>query len=459
MKVLVVDDDRASRRTVLRVLQTMVDVEVQEATSIREARQKLDAGFDVALIDLRLSDRPKDRDGLVLVGEVRARGTVPLVVSGFGDLGEIRAAMRAGAYDFLLKDDLSEDLIHPVLESIRNHRAMERELLELRARHNPPPDGLIGTSVPIQRLRDRIRRVALSRRPVLVTGETGAGKELTVRAIHAFGAHPDAPLLDLNCGAFPAELVESQLFGHERGAFTGADRQHDGHFSAVRDGTLFLDEIGEMPNDLQAKLLRVIETATFRPLGSNTSKRFSGRIVAATHVDLEARVAAKQFRSDLFYRLNVLEIPVPALKERTEDIPALVAHFAAAQDRPLVFSAEAMSFLQAAAWPGNVRQLRNLIDRLAVFAPEGPITADVIAELGATRRADSRDGVLSELARDIILSEPVIGMNKLQRVEGALIDEALRLADGNKSKAARLLGVHRKVVERRLERVGVLGGP
>jgi DNA-binding NtrC family response regulator len=278
------------------------------------------------------------------------------------------------------------------------------------------------------------------------------GKELTVRAIHALGAHPDAPLLDLNCGALPGELVESQLFGHERGAFTGADRQHGGYFLAVGEGTLFLDEIGEMPLELQAKLLRVIEAGTFRPLGSNASKRFQGRIVAATHVDLEARAVAGQFRSDLFYRLNVLEIRVPSLRERPEDIPALVAHFAAAQERPLVFSPEAMAELQSAPWPGNVRQLRNLLDRLAVFAQSDLITPTVIHELSAPHRPGKPEGSLSELVRDVLLSEPVLGVSKLQRLEGVLIDEALRMADGNKSKAARLLGVHRKVVERRLDR-------
>jgi DNA-binding NtrC family response regulator len=452
MKVLVVDDDRAARRTLTSVLRTAPDVEVQEAASMEEARAVLGDGFDIALIDLRLSDRAEDRDGLVLVGEARERGIVPLVASGFGDLREVRAAMRAGAYDFLLKDELSEALVHPVLESIRDRRWMERELLQLRARSVPAPDGLIGGSIPMQRLRDRIRRAALSRRPALVTGETGVGKELTVRAIHALGAHPDAPLLDLNCGALPGELVESQLFGHERGAFTGADRQHGGYFLAVGEGTLFLDEIGEMPLELQAKLLRVIEAGTFRPLGSNASKRFQGRIVAATHVDLEARAVAGQFRSDLFYRLNVLEIRVPSLRERPEDIPALVAHFAAAQERPLVFSPEAMAELQSAPWPGNVRQLRNLLDRLAVFAQSDLITPTVIHELSAPQRPGKPEGSLSELVRDVLLSEPVLGVSKLQRLEGVLIDEALRMADGNKSKAARLLGVHRKVVERRLDR-------
>jgi DNA-binding NtrC family response regulator len=308
--------------------------------------------------------------------------------------------------------------------------------------------GLVGTSSSTQRLREHLQRVALSDRPVLVTGPTGSGKELAVRAIHALGRHPDHPLLDLNCGAFPEALIESQLFGHERGAFTGADKKHDGFFTAVRKGTLFLDEIAELPLDLQAKLLRALESGTYRPVGSATSLRFEGRVVAATHADLEERVGRGQFRQDLLYRLNVLEVFVPPLDERREDIPALVAHFTAQQERPLQFTREALDALCASPWPGNIRQLRNLVDRLAVFAHDARITPEVLASLPGKKLRDAvgSAGALGELARAVLrMPEP----EKLQLVENALIDEALRLAEGNKTAAARLLGVHRKVVERR----------
>jgi DNA-binding NtrC family response regulator len=269
-----------------------------------------------------------------------------------------------------------------------------------------------------------------------------------VRAIHALGPHPDAPLLDLNCGAFPETLVESQLFGHERGAFTGADKKHVGFFGAAGNGTVFLDEIAELPMELQAKLLRVLESGTFRPLGSNTTCKFSGRVVTATYANVEERVEQGKFREDLFYRLNVLEVRVASLEERREDIPLLLAHFAENQPRPLVFAADALDKLQSMRWPGNVRQLRNFIDRLAVFAPEGPVTADVVDQFAGSRSKPPPPPAdpVAELAREALKSD---APDKLQLVESALIEQALRLTDGNKTAAARLLGVHRKVVERR----------
>jgi DNA-binding NtrC family response regulator len=450
MRILIVDDDRSARRLLVRVVEQLSDVELHEASGLEESRLVLaQHPIEVALIDLRLGSDSENRDGLQLVQEARQRGVVPLVVSGFADLLEVRAAMRVGAFDYLLKEDISAESVLPVLEELRRCRRLEKEVIELRARKNEHgPCGLVGSSTAIQRLRESIKRVALSDRPVLVTGPTGSGKELTVRAIHQLGANPEAPLLDLNCGALPATLIESQLFGHERGSFTGADRRHSGFFSVVENGTLFLDEIGEMPLDLQAKLLRVLETGTFRPLGSNANKRFAGRVVAATHVDLEARVQERRFREDLFYRLNVLEIQVPSLDDRCDDIPALVAHFVSLQGRRLSFTAEAMEKLTNARWPGNIRQLRNLVDRLAVYAPDGPVTPEVLDAVVGPSRTRGADAAAVELAREVLRSD---APDKLKRVESILIEEALTLADGVKSKAARLLGVHRKVIERRLE--------
>ncbi len=427
------------------------DTDVREAASLEEARALFaQQAFDIVLIDVRLDEDPANRDGLTLLREVRERpGVIPIVVTGAHEMDEVRAAMRLGAYAYILKDELSEELVLPMLDSVRAQQQLEQEVVELRARRGPTACmDIVGVSPSIQRMRERIARVALSDRPVLVTGPTGAGKELVVRAIHRQGPHPEAPLLDLNCGAFPPALIESQLFGHERGAFTGADRRHDGFFTAVTNGTLFLDEIGELPLDLQAKLLRVLESGTYRPVGSGAAKRFLGRVVAATHANLEARVQMGQFREDLFYRLNVLDVQVPSLEERRDDIPALAAHFAATQKRTLRFTADALEALANARWPGNVRQLRNLVDRLAVFAPEGPITPEVIASLsGARGREDGSD--LARLVREL-LARPEA--DKLELATNALIDEAIRIADGNKTAAARLLGVHRKVVERRLGR-------
>jgi DNA-binding NtrC family response regulator len=457
MKILIVDDESGARKSLARIVRALPEAEVYEAASLVEARTALSAEEpDVALLDVRLGPDARNRDGITLVGEVRARHrAVPIIVSGSSDMDEVRTAMRVGAHDYVLKDELSEDLVVPMLEKLAEKLRLERELLALRARcAGDVALGLVGTSRPMQRLREAIKQVSISDRPVLVSGPTGAGKELVVRAIHNLGAHPQEPLLDLNCGAFPEALIESQLFGHERGAFTGADRKQEGFFSAVGQGTLFLDEIAELPLELQAKLLRVLETATFRAVGSAEPKKFRGRVVAATHANLEERVAKGRFREDLYYRLNVLEIVVPSLDERREDVPALVLHFAGMQARPLQFTAEAMRELEGRPWPGNVRQLRNVVDRLAVFAGDAPVTPQAIARVGRPRDATSSGGGTTPAAERELVRAVLRGpeRDKLQCLESLLVDEALRMAEGNKTEAARLLGVHRKVVERRAER-------
>jgi DNA-binding NtrC family response regulator len=297
-------------------------------------------------------------------------------------------------------------------------------------------------------LRETIRRAALSDRPVLVTGPTGSGKELVVEALHTLGPHPDQPLLDLNCGAIPEALMESQLFGHVKGAFTGADQNQQGYLSLVKQGTLFLDEVAELPPMLQAKLLRVLETGVFRPVGSATQGKFEGRVVAATHAELSARVRDGTFREDLFYRLNVLAVRVPPLVERREDVPALVAHFCRGQRRPLRFSEAALAVLSSAAWPGNVRQLRNLVDRVAAFADDDLVTPETLRPFVVDPQVVDADAQVLRSSAQSILRLPID--NKLEAIEEALIAEAVRLSDGNKSGAARLLGMHRKAVSRRL---------
>jgi DNA-binding NtrC family response regulator len=451
LSCLIVDDERAARMALRRILRKLPEVSCHEADGVAEARQILGRQrIDVALIDLCLTGDVRSRDGLDLVRELRdSEGTtVPIVVSGANDMADIRAAMRMGAYDYILKDDLYDEMVLPLIEGLRSRRQLQAEVLSLRARScDQAAHALVGTSAAIQRLRETIHRVALSDRPVLVTGPTGSGKELVVRTIHALGPHPSEPLLDLNCGALPDSLIEAELFGHERGAFTGADRQRDGFFAAVGQGTLFLDEIGELPLPLQAKLLRVLESGSFRPLGARDSRQFCGRVVAATHVDLARRVIEQGFREDLLYRLNVLEVRVPGLEERREDIPALVHHFASRQDRPLSFTPAALESLRLAAWPGNVRQLRNLVDRLAVFAREPQITPEILEEVTSGHGSPTSVDTVTRLVRELLCTAEG---DKLALVERVLIEEALRQTQGNKSAAARLLGVHRKVVERRL---------
>ncbi len=453
MRVLIVDDQSSARRVLAAIVGKLDDTQIHEADSLVAARRLVETQpLDVALIDLRLSSDARNRDGLVLVEEIRARTTiVPIIVTAYQEVAEIRMAMRVGAYDYILKDDLCDELVLPVLNGISSRRRLEHELRELRARRpdaEPMASRLVGVSTAMEVLRETIRRAALSDRPVLVTGPTGSGKELVVEALHTLGPHPDQPLLDLNCGAIPEALMESQLFGHIKGAFTGADQNQQGYLSLVKQGTLFLDEVAELPPMLQSKLLRVLETGVFRPVGSATQGKFEGRVVAATHAELSARVRDGKFREDLFYRLNVLAVRVPPLVERREDIPALVAHFCRGQKRALRFSETALAVLSGAAWPGNVRQLRNLVDRVAAFADDDLVTPETLRPFVVDPQIVDADAQVLRSSAQSILRLPID--NKLEAIEEALIAEAVRLSDGNKSGAARLLGMHRKAVSRRL---------
>jgi DNA-binding NtrC family response regulator len=453
MKVLIVDDQASARRVLSAIVGKLDGVEIEEADGLDAARRAIDAkAFDVALIDLRMGPGARNRDGLTLVEEIRARtAVVPIIVTAYQEIAEIRMAMRVGAYDYILKDDLCDELVLPVLTGLRNHRRLEHEVRELRARRpdaEPVTGRLVGVSPAMQQLRDTIRRAAVSDRPVLVTGPTGSGKELVVEALHTLGAHPDDPLLDLNCGAIPEQLMESQLFGHAKGSFTGADREQQGYLTLVKQGTLFLDEVAELPPALQSKLLRVLETGVFRPVGSSAQSKFEGRVVAATHADLAERVRDGGFREDLFYRLNVLAVHVPPLADRREDVPALVAHFCRGQKRALRFSEAALAMLANAAWPGHVRQLRNLVDRVAAFADDDLVTPEALAPFMSESPASNTNADVLQSAAQRILRLPI--ENKLEAIEEALVAEAVRLSDGNKSGAARLLGMHRKAVSRRL---------
>ncbi len=453
MNVLILDDQRSARHALATLLQAFPGVETCEASTLDEARSLLaNRAIDLALVDIRLDDDPRNRDGLTLVRELRDRGDVTaVVVTGSNEVSEVRTALRYGAYDYVLKEEVTEELLAVLVRDVGLHRRRARESQAPSQRGvDALQTDLVGASPAMERLREVIRRVAPSSRPALVTGPNGAGKELVVAALHALGPNPKAPLVDLNCGGIPDNLVESLLFGHERGAFTGADKRHDGHLTTVGKGTLFLDEIGELPMGLQPKLLRVLETGRFRPLGAIADKAFAGRVVAATHADLEERVARHTFREDLYYRLNVLSVRVPALDEHREDIPALVARFAATTDRALRFTPEALEALQRRAWPGNVRQLRNLVDRVAVFVDDDVITPEALRTvLSAGKVATPRPQSLDEVI-DAILAMDV--EHKLDAVVGGLVDEAVRRTEGNKSAAARLLGLHRKALDRKLDK-------
>jgi len=310
---------------------------------------------------------------------------------------------------------------------------------------------VVGHSPAFLHLLRMLDRVAPTDRAVLISGPTGAGKEVLAQRIHRRGRHPGAPFLDINCGALPEHLVEAELFGHAKGAFTGAVANHPGHFERVGRGTLFLDEIGELPLNLQPKLLRVLETRSFRPLGSTEVKRFEGRVVAASHRDLDAWVREGRFREDLYYRLAVFILEVPGLDQRREDIPELVTHFASLQPRALTFSDAALIRLQGHPWPGNIRQLRNNIERLLILAtgdPNEPITADMLPQEVATSNSPS-----SSLGAERTIALPLREAREVFERE-YLAAQIMRFG-GNISRTAAFIGMERSALHRKLKSLGV----
>ncbi|EPX63252.1 hypothetical protein D187_005657 [Cystobacter fuscus DSM 2262] len=461
LRVLLVDDERIALKSFANLLESLGNAVPYRASSLEEARQILEEVLiDIAFIDLQLSQDIRNRDGLTLIQELRERyQTVPIVVSGHSQVHEVREAMKLGAEDYVLKTEL-EQRVSIILNALRRKLELKEELLDLRARG--PADttlGLVGTSVSIQNLRALIQRVATANSqelfPVLIHGPTGSGKELVAQAIHKLGPHPSDPFFDVNCGALAETLIEDQLFGHVRGAFTDAHTDKEGYFTLVRRGTLFLDEVAELSLSLQAKLLRVLETRRFRPVGPTAREQlFQGRIVAATHVDLKERVREKRFREDLFHRLNVLRILVPPLSDHREDIPALVQHFAARQHRPMQFTQRAIEQLSRRPWPGNVRELRNAITRLAILAESESIDVDTLELYLPLESEFSLGGALSdELGQMVrkLLALPV--KDRLDAITKAIVLAAVEQARGNNTEAGKVLGRSRKFVERYLKKL------
>ena len=309
---------------------------------------------------------------------------------------------------------------------------------------------LLGRSPAAERLRRDITRVAQVSSPVLIRGETGTGKELVARAVHDMNPRANGPFVAINCSAVPGSLFEAHLFGHERGAFTGADKAAPGYFERAGAGTILLDEVGDLPLELQPKILRVLETRCFVPLGGVTEMTLRARVLAATHVNLEERVKKQLFRADLFHRLNVLRIRVPSLAERREDIPLLARSFMRAQGIEL--SQSAIEWLTAQRWPGNVRELRNVIERAGVFAPNGVVSEAALRE--CVDAPQDSDGQL-ELLASALASLPGSWPDKVAAVERHVFEAALRASGGNANAASRLLGVERKVVGRRIEKFGI----
>jgi DNA-binding NtrC family response regulator len=446
--VLVVDDDAQIRRMVRRIVRGL-GCEVTEAEDGVDAVGKLTGTrFDLVLTDLRM---PRG-DGMEVLEALRDRqpGTPSVMLTAHGAINECVAAMRAGAVDFLTKPfhaDELENVVKRALARPGNASDPKPSKNEL----GRPQASLIGVSAALQRVLEVVERVARTDATVLVTGETGTGKEVLARLIHGMSPRAGRPLVALNCGAIPEGLVESELFGHARGAFTGAVDKRSGKFTQADGGTIFLDEIGELPLATQVKLLRVLQDREVTPVGSSDSLPVDVRVVAATHRDLETMAGTGQFRQDLFYRLDVVRIDMPALRSRREDIPLLAAHFlniaSARLKRHLAFAPETMDALIRHDWPGNVRELENTVERMAILSPD-----DVILPVHLPPRVQASGPVPAGVVKPQLPEEGIDLQEALEAIEERLIAEALRRADGNKTLAARLLGLNRTTLIEKLKR-------
>jgi two-component system nitrogen regulation response regulator NtrX len=412
--VLVVDDEAAIRDSLHMILE-YEGYRVDEAASGTQALVKVgERAPDAIVLDIKMPEM----DGLEFLKALRERGyDMPvLMISGHADVATAVEATRRGAFDFFEKPLQRER----VLLSLRN--AVEAQRLQSENRNlRPEPDQLIGTAAAVRRLRETIEKAAPTPATVLITGESGTGKELVARAIHRQSVRRDRTLVQVNCAAIPEELIESELFGHEKGSFTGAVRKQMGKFVAADGGTIFLDEIGDMSARTQAKVLRVLQNGEVEPVGAERTIQVDVRVVAATNRSLEDEIAAGRFREDLFYRLNVIPVRTPALREHLEDLPLLVDHFVrryAEQNnfRAKEFTPDALAHLKALPWKGNVRELKNLVERLLILSPGDKVTRDdVLAASGSARPELSTSLLAVATLREFRdLSERMFLLHKLE---------------------------------------------
>lgn len=451
MRILIVDDERAIRSALSTAL-GMEGIKSEEATDLASARRALArGGHDAVLLDLRLPDG----DGLRLLEEPGIDCPV-VVMSGHGTMEDVVRALRRGARDYLEKP-VGPDRVIVTLRNAVEWGRLSRENAQLHEALGQAEGfrSIIGISAAIEALRAKIERVAGSEGRVLITGENGSGKELVARALHDGSLRAGGPFVSLNCGAVPSELIEAELFGHERGAFTGADRRREGRFEQADGGTLFLDEVGDMPAAMQVKLLRVLQTGQFERVGGRDPIQADVRVLAATNKDLEAEVEAGRFREDLFYRLAVVPLEVPPLRARREDVPLLVEHLRheiAARNHleAKPFSDEAMAALARHDFPGNVRELRNLIERILILTP--PEAARIEAAHVETMLPRRRGAGLG-WNPDQSLAE------QLTELETAIVREALAAHDGHIPSTAQALGIERSNFHKKLKALGLKDSP
>jgi len=404
--------------------------------------------YDCILVDL---DMP-GLDGIGVIGKAKELSpeTDAVVLTGKSSVESAIAALRYGAFDYLTKPCKLVEL-ESLLKRVAEKRRLEQKCraLERRIETLEGSTQLVGDSEPMQRVRQMISKVAPTESTVLIRGETGTGKELVARSVHEQSGRADKPFVAINCGALPESLIESELFGHRRGSFTGAAEHRTGLFEVADGGTLFLDEIGELPKGMQAKLLRVLESGEIRRVGENESLRIDVRVVCATHRDLEEMVREEEFREDLLYRINTFEIALPPLREREQDILPLATHLlqrfrSVAAPAEEIFAAEVIEALRSHSWPGNVRELANVIEHATILCGDGPIQSDHLPHRFSQRETHQP----KLMTRD----EPVT----LREMEMQAIYDALQRQQGNKQNAAKELGISVKTLYNKLNQAASL---
>jgi two-component system response regulator HydG len=449
-KILIADDEPGMRKS-LAIMLRREGYAVSEAASGQDALDQLGAEvFGLVISDLRMTPV----SGLDLLRAVKqANSAVEVILmTGFGSIESAVEAMKLGAFDFITKPFQQEEIVLRVRNALEKHRLKaEVDLLRAEVTSAFGVDGIVGASEPIRHLLELIPRVARTDSTVLITGESGTGKELVARAVHAASRRSQGPFISVSCAALPETLLESELFGHIKGAFTGAQAARKGLLEEAHQGTFFLDEIGEAPAPIQAKLLRVLEERTIRRLGDNRSIAIDVRIITATNRDLDAAVRDKQFREDLLYRLNVIRIHLPPLRERMEDLPLLIRHFLAVHGRKLERRLEgvapaALEALRRYSFPGNVRELSHMIERAVALAAGPLIEAPDLPEVVRRGETPSLPAAGAPAPTTSPLKEAV------DTLEHEQILEALRQADWNISRAAQRLGISRNTLRYRMEK-------
>ncbi len=450
-RILVVDDE-TSMREFLEICFRQEGYHVTTASDVDSALLHIENDdYDVVISDIQMPGR----SGIELLHAVHdiSPETVVIMITAFASTDNAITAMKEGAYDYITKP-FKVDAIRLTVEKALEKKLLARENRRLRnaLRTQAKSRSMIGSSPPMQRVFELVAQVAGTKTNVLITGASGTGKELVARAIHDQGERREKAFVALNCAAIPENLLESELFGHVKGAFTGAIQNKEGLFETAHGGTLFLDEIGELPVSVQVKLLRVIQEKQIRRVGGTADVRMDVRIVSATNRNLEADVSAGRFRQDLYYRLNVIQIPIPALRDRSEDIPILVHHFVEKYSEDLgkpisSVSEGAMKLLLAYPYPGNVRELENVIERAIALSRGNVIEADSLPPslVDPQERSDA-----TRIPREGVDLDAL-----LQAYERSLLSDALRASGGVKKRAAQLLGVTFRSFRYRLEKLGL----